>query len=92
MDDKKLENNVGSELPDLNDIQTLMGKHLSSVTKPCSLHRKRKRSDMVVPAKKLKTIGFEPTSMGSLQSLSTNVPFGMQWENNSCAYDKGLQD
>jgi hypothetical protein len=42
---------------------------------------------MFVPAKKLKMIEFEPTLTGSLQSLSMNVPYGTQWENNSCAYD-----
>ena len=63
------------------------GKLLSSVSKPCSPPRKRKRSDMFIPLKKLKMIEFEATSLGSLQSLSTNVPYGTQWENNSCAYD-----
>jgi hypothetical protein len=36
VDDKKPQNNAGSELPDLKAVQTLTGKLMSSVSKPCN--------------------------------------------------------
>ncbi|KAF8225702.1 hypothetical protein L208DRAFT_1504476 [Tricholoma matsutake] len=50
--------------------------------------RKRKMlGTFCCPMPKLKMIKLESTSMDDAEPHSVNIPIGMQWQNNSCAYD-----
>ncbi|KAF8231453.1 hypothetical protein L208DRAFT_1469729 [Tricholoma matsutake] len=50
--------------------------------------RKRKMpGTFCCPMPKLKMIKLESTSMDDAEPHSVNIPIGMQWQNNSCAYN-----